>query len=54
VIVIDKSSNLIRYGMEQHILAFSLIIEGATEKVLKFIVTLKSIYNKTISFNDIL
>ncbi len=33
--------------MEQHIFAFWLIIEGATEKVLQFIMQLKSIFNKT-------
>jgi hypothetical protein len=32
--------------MEEHIFAFSLIIEGTTEKVLQFIMPLKSIYNK--------
>jgi hypothetical protein len=30
--------------------AFSLIIEGATEKVLQFIMPLKSIYNKNLGF----
>jgi hypothetical protein len=31
-------------------LAFSLIIEGATEKVLQFIMPLKSIHNKNLGF----
>jgi hypothetical protein len=35
---------------EQPIFAFSLIIEGATEKVLKFIMPLKSIYNRNLGF----
>jgi hypothetical protein len=30
--------------------AFCLIIEGATEKVLQFIILLKSIYNQNIGF----
>jgi len=30
--------------MEQHIFTTSMIIEGTTEKVLQFILTLKSIY----------
>ncbi len=30
--------------------AFSLIIEGATEKVLNFKMPLKSIYNRTLGF----
>jgi hypothetical protein len=30
--------------MEQHIFVFSLIIEGATEKVLQFIMPFKSFY----------
>jgi hypothetical protein len=34
--------------MEQHNFAFSLIIEGTTEKVLQYIMPLKSIYNKTL------
>jgi hypothetical protein len=36
--------------METHIFAFSLIIEGTTEKVLQFILPLKSIYNKNLGF----
>jgi hypothetical protein len=37
--------------MEQHVfLAFSLIIEGGTEKVLLFIMQLKSICNKNLVF----
>ncbi len=37
-----------RVKMEQHIFAFSIIIEGTTEKVLQFIMSLKSIYNKNL------
>jgi hypothetical protein len=33
-------------------LAFSLIIEGSTEKVLQFVMPLKSIYNKNLSFAE--
>jgi hypothetical protein len=33
-----------------HSFAFSLIIEGTTEKVLQFILPLKSIYNKNLGF----
>jgi hypothetical protein len=37
--------------MEQNIFfAFSLIIEGTTEKVLQFIMPLKSIYNRNFGF----
>jgi hypothetical protein len=36
--------------MEQHIFAFSIIIEGTTEKVLQFIMPLKSIYNQNLGF----
>ncbi len=36
--------------MEQRIFAFSLIIEGTTEKVLQFIMPLKSIYNRNFGF----
>ncbi len=36
--------------MEQHIFAFSLIIEGTTEKVFQFIMPLKSIYNRNFGF----
>jgi hypothetical protein len=32
----------------QHAFAFSFVIEGTTEKVLKFVMPLKSIYNKNI------
>jgi hypothetical protein len=35
------------------LLAFSLIIEGTTEKVLQFIVVLKSIYNKNLGFIEV-
>ncbi len=37
--------------MEQHVFAFSSIIEGITEKVLKFIMPLKSIYNRNFGFH---
>jgi hypothetical protein len=36
--------------MEQCVFEFSLIIEGATEKVLQFIRPLKSIYNGNFGF----
>ena len=36
--------------MEQHIFAFSLIIEGTTEKVLQLIMPLKSTYNRNFGF----
>ncbi len=36
--------------MLQHIFAFSLIIEGNTEKALQFTKPLKSIYNKNLDF----
>ncbi len=36
--------------MEQHFFAFSLIIEGTTEKVFQFIMPLKSIYNRNFGF----
>ncbi len=37
--------------MEKHVFfAFSLIIEGTTEKVLQFIMTFKSIYDKNHGF----
>ncbi len=37
--------------MEQHVFfAFSLIIEGIAEKALKFIMPLKSIYNRNFGF----
>ncbi len=36
--------------MEQHVFAFSLIIEGTTEKVLQTIMPLKSIYNQNLGF----
>ncbi len=34
-------------SMEQHVFTISLIIEGATEKVLQFMLPLKSIYKKS-------
>jgi hypothetical protein len=36
--------------MEQHVFAFRLIIEGATEQVLQFIMQLKSIYDISLGF----
>jgi hypothetical protein len=36
--------------MDQHVFAFLLIIEGTTEKVLQFIMQLKSIYHKNLGF----
>ncbi len=36
--------------MEQHVFAFSLIIEGATDKVMQLIMPLKSIYNQNFGF----
>jgi hypothetical protein len=38
--------------MEQHVFAFSLIIEGTTEKVLKFIMSLKSIHDRNFGFDE--
>jgi hypothetical protein len=35
-----------------HFKTFSLIIEGATEKVSQLIMSLKSIYNKIICFKE--
>ncbi len=37
-------------SMEQRVFAFSLIIEGTTEKVLQFIMPLKSINNRNFGF----
>jgi hypothetical protein len=37
-------------AMEQHIFAFILIIEGTTEKVLQFIMKLKSIHSINLGF----
>ncbi len=36
--------------IEQHVFAFSFIIEGTTEKVLQFMMPLKSIYNRNFGF----
>jgi hypothetical protein len=36
--------------MEQNFFAFSLIIEGTTDKVLQFIMPPKTIYNKNLGF----
>ena len=36
--------------MEQHVFTFLLIIEGTTEKVVQFIMPLKSIYNRNSGF----
>jgi hypothetical protein len=38
-----------KLAMEQHIFAFSLIIEGTTEKLLQFKTPLKPIYNKALA-----
>jgi hypothetical protein len=38
------------HPMEQPIFEFSLIIGGTTEKVLQFIMPLKSIYNRNFGF----
>ncbi len=35
---------------EQHVFVISLIIEGTIEKVLQFIMPLKSIYSKNLGF----
>jgi hypothetical protein len=39
-------------GLEQHIFTFKLIIEGANEKVLQFIIPLKFMYNKNVGFSE--
>ncbi len=39
--------------MEQHVFAFSIIIEWTTEKVLQFIKPLKSIYNQNLGFIEL-
>ncbi len=36
--------------MEQRVFAFWLIIKGATEKMLQFVMQFKSIYNKDLGF----
>ncbi len=36
--------------MEQHVFAFSVLIEGTREKVVQFIIPLKSIYNRNFGF----
>jgi hypothetical protein len=38
------------YNGTARFFAFGLIIEGATEKVLQFIMQLKSVYNKNLGF----
>jgi len=38
--------------MERHVFGFSLIIEGATEKVLQFTMPLKSYHIRNIGFNE--
>ncbi len=43
-------NEIILIPMERHIFTFSLIIEGATEKVLQFKIPLKSVYNKKLGF----
>jgi hypothetical protein len=37
--------------MEEHVFAFLLVMEGITEKVLQFLMTLKSICSKNVYFN---
>jgi hypothetical protein len=44
-------NEIILIPMEQRIFTISLIIEGATEKVLQFQMPLKSIYNKNTWFH---
>ncbi len=45
-----KASYKLRYGTQWNsaFFAFSLIVQGSTEKVLQFIMPFKSIYNKNI------
>ena len=43
-------NEIILIPMERHIFTFSLIIEGTTEKVLQFIMPLKSIYSRNFGF----
>jgi hypothetical protein len=38
--------------IEQHLFVFSFVIEGSTEKVLQFIMALKSIYNKKLRITE--
>jgi hypothetical protein len=38
--------------MEQHVFAFSMIIEGTTEKVLQFSMLIMSIFNQNFGFNE--
>ncbi len=51
---IDRVSQAVqgikRIEMEQHVFAFSLIIEGTTEKMLQFIMPLKTINNQNFGF----
>jgi hypothetical protein len=47
----QNSPNLL-LTMEQRFFTFSLIIEGTTEKVLQFIMPLKSIYSKNLCFDE--
>jgi hypothetical protein len=44
---------LAKYVMEQHVFAFSLIMEGATEKMLQFTTPLKSLYIKNLGFIEL-
>jgi hypothetical protein len=39
--------------MEQHVFALEIIIEGTTDKVIQFIMPLKSIYNKNLDFIEL-
>jgi hypothetical protein len=47
--VYSRLPKIFTFVMEQHIFAFSLIIEGTTEKVLQFKMPLKSMYSKTLT-----
>jgi len=49
---LSKAEILQANTMEQRVFAFSLIIEGTSEKVLQFIVSLKSIYNRNFGFTQ--
>jgi hypothetical protein len=40
------------YAIEQHVFAFSFIIEGTIEKVLLFIMSLKTIFNQNLAFTE--
>jgi hypothetical protein len=48
---IHGASNQRTRGLLANVFAFSIIIGGATEKVLQFIMPLKSIYNQNLGFH---